>query len=215
MRQCDGDSKLKCRKRQEEVVTVKKREVKPFIEKDKRELIVKLSFLTGVSIQTIGEDLLQYAIDSDFAIFQSQYFKYNIKIKKLQFPAQDNPPPLPANNKDVERISFRIGSGIYEYAHSLSYALGITVPKVIARMIHFSMNSTDFLNDYVLGYLSRQIGEERKELLISLMGDLNGRAQKNHTVAALLFCIADEMKEVDNSMPDSVNTFVSQWTAAQ
>lgn len=194
--------------------TVKKEEVKPFIDANKKLIIDKLSHLTGVSIKAIGEDLCKHAIDSDFAIKLAPHFKRSIKIKNLQFPALDNPIPIPkTHDKEMKRISLMLSKPIYEYAHSLSYAIDLKVPKVIARMIEFSMDDEIFFNKYVLEYLSKKMDPDRKQLLKSILNDINGILDRNYTIAALLFYIADERKEIDVSIEDSVEDFASQWTA--
>lgn len=193
---------------------MKKREVKPFVDVKKKEIIAKLSFLTGLSIKSISEDLCNHAIDSDFAIHLAPHFKRSIKIKNLQFPAQKNPVPLiKTQTEEIERMSLMLSEPIYEYAHSLSYATGLSVPKVVASMIEFSMNDGTYFNKYVTEYLSRKIDPERKQMLKSILNDINGNFEENYTIAALLFHIADELKEIDKSLEKSVEGFVSQWTA--
>lgn len=191
---------------------MKKREVKPFVDVKKKDVIVKLSFLTGLSIKAISEDLCNHAIDSDFAIRLAPHFKRSIKIKKLQFAAQENPLPISKPQvEEIERISLMLSEPIYEYAYSLSYATGISVPKVVAAMIEFSMNDIKFFNDYVSKYLSQKIDPERKKVLQSIMEDINNNFENDYSIAALLFYIADEIKEIDQSIEGSLKEVVSRW----
>lgn len=192
---------------------MKRYEVKPFIEKEKKDIVVKLSFLTGYSIKAIGEDLCKHAINTDFAFYLAPYFKRSIRIKNIQMTASETPKKFPKNNKIVERVSLMVSEEVYEYAYSLSYAVGISLSKVIALMIEYSMNDADFFDDYVLNYLNEKIDPERKELLNSIIQDINRRIDREQPIATLLFHIADEYKEADESIEKAVGEFVSRWTA--
>lgn len=189
--------------------------IKPYIDVDKKEVIVKLNFLTGLTIKKICNDLLDHAVMSNYAMFLTQHFKRSVTINKLQFPAQSDPVPFPEPSKDTTRVTLSIDSKIHEYANSLYYATDVSVPKIIASMINYSINDSNFFDYYVTEYLSHKIDDERKLLLRSILKDINGDLDRNENIATLLFYIADEVKDFDESIEEGVEKFVSRWTAVQ
>lgn len=194
---------------------MKKYEVKPFVEVHQKEIITKISFLTRLSIKAIGNDLCNHAVNSDIAIQLAPYFKRNIKIKNKEFSAQPNPLTLPKNHdKELERISLMLDEPIYEYAYSLYYATGITVPKITAMMIDYSMNDVDFFNSYVGSFVSTKVSPERKNLMMSILNEINGKFEDEYSMADLLFYISDEVKEFDGSIVSGIEEVVSRWTVS-
>lgn len=189
--------------------------IKPYIDVDKKEILVKLNFLTGLTIKEICADLLDHAVSSNYAMFITHHFKRSVTINKLQFPAQNPHIPFPDNKKEITRITINVSDRVYEYANSLYYATDISIPKILAAMITYSMNDDDYFNKYITEYLSRKIDDERKRLLLSILKDVNQRTENEHNIASLIFYIADEFKEIDESLEDSVDKVASQWTVTK
>lgn len=186
--------------------------IKPYVDVDKKEILVKLNFLTGLTIKEICNDLLDHAVKSNYAIYITHHFKRSVTINKLQFPAQVKPVPFPENKKEITRLTLNIDDRIYEYANSLYYATDISIPKILASMITYSMNDENFFNKYITEYLSHKIDYERKRLLKSILEDVNKQTEDNHTIAALIFYIADEFKEIDEGIEECIERVTSQWT---
>lgn len=186
--------------------------LKPYVEPVNKEIIVKLSFLSGLTIKDICNDLLNHAIKTNCAMFLTKYFKRGVMINKLQFPAQSNPVPFPDLPKDAARITLTIDNKTYEYANNLHYATDVSVPRIIAAMINFSMKDTNFFNKYMTEYLFEKMEEERKKLLLSILKEINDPEEENESVASLIFYIADNEKEIDEGIGEAVEKFTSQWT---
>ena len=189
--------------------------IKPYVDVDKKEILVKLNFLTGLTIKEICADLLEYAVNSNYAMFITRHFKRAVTINKPQFPAQNPHIPFPENKKDITRITINVKDRVYEYANSLYYATDITIPKLLAAMITYSMNDDEFFNKYITEYLSKKIDEERKRLLLSILKDVNQKTDDEHNIASLIFYIADEFKEIDEGLEKSVERVASSWTVAK
>lgn len=186
--------------------------LKPYVEPVNKEIIVKLSFLSGLTIKDICNDLLNHAIKTNCAMFLTKHFKRGVMINKLQFPAQSKPVPFPDLPKDAARITLTIDNKTYEYANNLHYATDVSVPRIIATMINFSMKDTNFFNKYMTKYLFEKMEKDRKKLLLSILKDINDPEEENESVASLIFYIADNEKEIDEGIGEAVEKFTSQWT---
>lgn len=189
--------------------------IKPYIEVDKKEIISKLNFLTGLTMKDICNDLLNHAVKSNYAMFLTPHFKRSVTINRLQFPAQNSPIPLPELKNELTRITLIVDEKIHEYANNLYYATDVSVPKILASMINYSLGDHKFFERYVMDYLSNKIGDERKKLLKSILRDINKEAEDHHHIGNLLFCIADELSEDGETIEDSIENVVSQWTVAK
>lgn len=188
--------------------------IKPYIEVEKKEVIMKLNFLTGLTIKEICKDLLNHAVKANYAIYLTQHFKRSVTINKIQFPANEDHVPFPENTKEVTRITINVEPQIYEYANSLHYATEVTIPKILASMITFSMNDGEFFNKYITEYMSNKIDDERKRLLKSILKDVNEETEDDHNIVSLIFYIADEFKELDESIQEGVDKLASLRTVS-
>lgn len=186
--------------------------VKPYINVKQKETISKLNFLTGLPIKDICNDLMEHAVKSNYAIFLTQHFKRGVIINKLQFPAKNDPVPFPEVKGETTRITLKVNNRIHEYANSLYYATDVSVPKILASMINYSINDNKFFNDYVSKYLTEKIGEDRKKLLKSVMDDVNGVTECDENISSLLFYIVETEKEIDEGLGEAVEKFASRWT---
>lgn len=186
--------------------------VKPYISTKQKETILKLNFLTGLPIKDICNDLMEHAVKSNYAIFLTKHFKRAVMIDKLQFPAKSDPVPFPEVKGETTRITLNVNNRIHEYANSLYYATDVSVPKILASMINYSINDNKFFNDYVSKYLTEKIGEERKKLLKSVMDDVNRVTECDENISSLLFYIVETEKEIDEGLGEAVEKFASRWT---
>lgn len=186
--------------------------IKPYIDVKQKEKIVKLNFLSGLTIKDICNDLLEHAVKSNYAMFLTPHFKRNVTINKLQYPAQNSPEPFPEITGELTRITLMVDNKIHEYANSLYYATDASVPKVLASMLNYSINDSKFFNKYVTEYLSEKIGDGRKKLLKSILKDINKDLESDENIGTLLFYITDKEKELDEGIGEGVENFVSRWT---
>lgn len=186
--------------------------VKPYVEVKQKETLLKLNFLTGLPIKDICNDLMEHAVSSNYAMFLTQHFKRGVIINKLQFPAKNDPVPFPEAKGETTRITLKVNNRIHEYANSLYYATDVSVPKILASMINYSIKDNKFFNEYVSHHLTEKIGEERKRLLKSVMNDINKETECDENISSLVFYIIEMEKEIDEGIGEAVEKFASQWT---
>lgn len=185
--------------------------VKPYISVEQKGTISELSFLTGLPIKVICDDLMEHAVDSNYAFFLTQHFKRGVIINKVQFPAKNDPVPFPENKGELTRITLRINNKIHEYANSLYYATDISVPKILASMINYSLNDNKFFNEYVSNHLTNKVSDEHKKMLQSVLGSLNEGTERDQNMGTLIFYIMENKKDIDEGLGEAVEKFASQW----
>ena len=189
-----------------------KHDVKPFIEVEMKDLIYKLSFITGYSVNSICEDLCTHAIKMGVGKELSVHFRREIKLDGVVFPSLKNPKKFERNTNNIERISLKLSSFIYEYANSLSFAIGSSISKVVAYFLERSMMDYDFLDHYTTNFLSEKMDDNRKDIMKKIISDVNKdylpEDPKEHSITSLLIYIIDEYKQPSQSVEESLKNFI-------
>lgn len=191
---------------------MEKRDVKPFVNTAIKDIITKISFLTGHSVKKIGEDLCKHAVDKNVGKELKNHFKRSIEINGVNFEGLKGPEKFERKPGEIERLSLTVDNEIYEYAYKLSYAIGCSVAKVFAYFIESSMDDIAFLDSYIINVLSKNIAPGRKELLRKIIKDINeNHSTKANTVSALLLYIVDHYKQPGEKLDNTLESFVSGW----
>jgi len=184
---------------------MKKKDVKPFIESRTKETIYKISFITGYSVKSICEDFCIRVLRRKEATAKelSPYFKRSINVSGVDYDG-GNKKLFGRNTRTTERVSIQLNQEIHEYAYTLSYAVGCSVAKIISYCIEKCMNDYEFLEKYVTGYLIKKMDEERKNLMLGMLGKANDELDEEHNITALLLAVLDDYKEADESFENAL-----------
>lgn len=193
---------------------MKKKDVQPFISSTTKEVIYKLSFISGSSVKKICDDLCSRALRRKELINGLQpYFKREIIIGGVLY--QPNPTPLDQYRPDekLERITVKVSAQAYEFAYNLAHALNWSLAKVISFCIEHSMSDYDFLEFYTTNILNNKMDDKRKEALLTMMNDSNrdNDLKVELSVASILLAIIDDFKWADESLSDSVGRIAENW----
>lgn len=180
---------------------MKKRGVKPFIETEIKDTIHKVSFVTGCSIKSICEDLCSHAFKSGLGSELSTYFKRDLYVDGKSYKGNENGSKFNVYTKDVERISMTINDTDYEYAYNLAYAMECSVAKIVAYALCKSMQDFEFLNTYIEQILSKSVSEERKDVLLDVVKNVNSaNFEEEYSITSLLLYIADEYRRLSDGI---------------
>jgi len=192
---------------------MQKKDVQPFISVSTKDVIYKLSFITGHSVKQICQDLCVHTLRNKKKLGEelSPFLKREIKIGDALYAASKNPLKHYPITENVERVTVKISINSYEFAYSLAHALRWSVAKVVAYCIERSMKDFDYLNFYITKYLDSKMDENRKKMIELVMRDINKETEEEHSVASLLLGIVDELKEVDQNVTDAVSQVVENW----
>lgn len=192
---------------------MEKRDVKPFIDVEMKDIIYKFNFITGYSVTSICEDLCKQAIKTGVGKELSAYFRREIKLDDVVYPGLKKPMKFERKATNVERISLKLSSNIYEYAYSLSFAIGCSIAKVVAYFLERSMNDFEFLNQYTTEFLTERMNDERKDFMKKVICEVNNDYlsddPEEYSIASLLLFIVDEYKKPDESIDKVLIDFVT------
>lgn len=188
---------------------MKKREVKPFINTVTKDAIQKLSFVTSISIKSIGNDLYKNSIRNGLVSELSSYFKRDIVIDGKVYKGSPDVEKFDPYSTEIERISISLNSSDYEYVSNLAFALDCSVSKVVSYCIEKSMGDYDFLNVYIKHFLSKKVDENKVETLMSIIQKFNnGNNDVDYNATSLLFYIIDEFRNVNIGIENILNEVV-------
>lgn len=192
---------------------MQKKDIQPFISNSTKDVIYKLSFITGYSVKQIGEDLCTHTLRNKQKLGKGlfPYLKRSIKLGETLYEPSNTPIKQYPLTENLERVSIKISPLSYEFAYSLAYALGWSAAKVVAYCIEQSMKDFDFLNFYITKYLESKMEDNRKEMIGLIMREINKELDEEHSVAALMLGIVDELKAADQNVTEAVSHVVENW----
>jgi len=192
---------------------MQKKDVQPFIKTSTKDVIYKLSFITGYSVKQICEDLCVHTLRNKKKLAEqlSPYIKRNIKIENDVYTPNEKPLKHYPISGDLERVTIKLNLNSLDFAHSLAHSLGWSTAKVVAYCIKQSMNDFEYLNFYVMKFLEKKMDENRKEMINQIMKDINNELGEEHIVVSLLIGIVDDLKVTDLSFSDSLGHIVENW----
>lgn len=195
----------------------KKRDIKPFISSKLKDSIYRLSYITNTPVKDVCEKVCKTAIKNKKVIEElSNYFHKNIRINSTFYMGNSGNPKI--HNKKVtvksERISVRLNKELYEFLHSLSYALDCSVAEVASILLEHGMNDITFISSYVNEHL-HDINDKDKEELQKILDYINQGLEEEIGLASLLSYIVDEFKQPLKTIREAVNDFIEYWKSPQ
>ncbi|MEG0450598.1 MAG: hypothetical protein RR595_12140, partial [Lysinibacillus sp.] len=138
-----------------------KREVKPFVDARTKSAIEKLSYITGESVNKIGESLCTNATSNMDIIEEiSQYFKRDLRIHDKTYVGNKSAKVISHRQPDKERISVLLNQQLHEFVYTLSYAIGCSVGKAAALCVEKSIADTHYLNHFIQNYIEKILNDK-------------------------------------------------------
>lgn len=189
-----------------------KRDIKPFISVETKNIVDKIAFLTGLSIKKICTDLCMHAVMTHAEEDLVPYFKREIKLNGKMYEGLNKPRKFERKSGEIERVTLTFDESMHEYLSTLAFAIGTSTAKVVAYCIERSMSDTSFKTNYVAQCLISKINENRLQLLNEIMLDINhNHLESNYSMASLLMYIVDEIKEPHQTIDTVIENVVSTW----
>lgn len=195
----------------------KKKSINPTVSCELRDCIYQLAFIVDEPIKNVIETLLINGSQRKSSMDRiSANFIRDVRIgstlymgdsERVNFNRQNN-------TGSTTRISTRISQDFYRNLEGIAYAMGCSVSKACALLLHATLKDAEFLNEFVEEYIKKNITPDRIEALKGIMKDLNASNPRGEKVswAALLSYLVDEVKVGAESLQDTVTGFViSRW----
>lgn len=178
-----------------------KRDVKPFIDVDVKDIIYRFSHVTSHSVKDILEDLCMNAIKNGIGEDLSPYFKRGIQVDGVIYQGSKNAIEFTYQSKNIERVSMQLNPTAYDYVYNLSYAMECSVAKIVSFTIEKSIGDFKFMERYAKQFLNKLVDDKRKEQLLKVVKEVNRiNDQEEYTLMSLLLYIADEYKRFDDGV---------------
>lgn len=175
-----------------------KRDVRPFVDSVTRDTLYKLSFVSGVSVKKLCEDMCNNAIKNGLSVELSPYFRREIQIDGAIYKGNRDADSFEYQSRNIERISFKLTPSAFDYVYELSKAMECSIAKVVGYAVEKSMSDYKFLDRYIKQFLSKKVDDDRMNILLGIVKTVNdGSVKEDYNVASLLLYIADEYRRLD------------------
>lgn len=194
----------------------KKRDVMATIHAEFKEMIYRLSHITDISVMNTVETMLLHAMRSKRILSDlSPSFVRNIKIDNVLYVGHENAErfkPTPIANPNYVRVKTRLKQNDYHMLATIAYGLDVRPSRACAILIHESMHSQYFLDNYIKKHISENITDSQLIELKRIMEYVNRDENYNLSWADLLNYIMREVQEPVANMKEKVNTFIiNHW----
>lgn len=188
----------------------KKREVKPYITVDLKDMIYRLSYITSTPVKDICEFMCIYLIHDPKAINAlSTHFKRDIRLNKtLYFGSLDNHSINKRLNTPTERVTVRFKQMDYEFISILSYALDCSASRVVAVLLEIALTDIKVVNIYIKQHLYEHVTSGQMKELRNILKHLNRESDENSSWATLLSIVADEVTTPITRIKDAIGEFL-------
>ena len=204
-----GDRKRKIR-------SDKKRDVKPTISVDLRELIYRISYITSTPVKDVAEEICKHGITSQKVVeLLSAKFRRSVMIGNTMYIGDLGrvSSQRDQSEEERERISIRFKQGDYEDITTLAFGLDVTPSRAVALLLDVGIRNNDFINNYFEKYVSDQLDERRTAELKDVLGYLNENNPYKEEISwvMLLSFLAGEVRESATTMKETISLYIKKW----
>lgn len=193
----------------------KKRDVKPRVHAELKDMIYRLASITDVSVIELSERLIRYA-GNDKRILSdlSSYFVRSININNVLYVGHLKAPRIGKSPTGINyvQIKTRLNENIYFRTAEIALALDVTTTRCAAILINEAFHNEIFMDSYVKEFLSGHITDHQLRQLRLIIDYVNRDENYNVSWATLLSYIMNEVKEPIVEVKEKVNNFiVNHW----
>lgn len=191
----------------------KKREVKPVIKIELKDMIYRLSYITHTPAKDICEFMCIYAIKNKENIeYLSKHFKRDIRLGQTLYRGFiENTSIEKRLSGQSERVTVRFKQIDYELIAILGYALDCSASRSTAVLLERALYDMKAINAYIKQHLNEQLTPNQMKELRNILKNTNGYSDSNSSWATLLSVVADEVTTPINRIKDAVVEFISTY----
>lgn len=173
----------------------KKKEVKPLIPIDLKDTIYRLSYITHTPVKDVSEKLCIAVIKDPRLISDlSQHFIRDIRIQSTIYIGNVSNPRISKRlDGDKERVTIKFIMKDYNIIYDLGYALDCRPARVVALLLEIALKDIKIVNQYIKDHLESEVSQSQMKELRNIMRYINTVNNSNHSWAALLSQIVDEV----------------------
>lgn len=188
----------------------KKRDVKPTLKLDLKDVIYRLSHITYTPVKDVCPKLCMMVIKDRQTIENlSQYFKRDLLFDNTMFRGHVSNDTIQKRiNVPGERVTIRFSHSEYSAIALLAFALDCTVSRATAILLEISMSQICFVNEYVKEYLRHELSESQLREFKEILRYVNKNGESHHSWFSLLAHVVDEVGSPVNRIKEAISSFI-------
>jgi len=188
----------------------KKRDVKPTLKLDLKDVIYRLSHITYTPVKDVCPTLCMMVIKDRQTIENlSQYFKRDLLFDNTMFRGHVSNETIQKRiNVPGERVTIRFSQSEYSAIALLAFALDCTVSRATAILLEISMSQILFVNEYVKEYLRHELSESQLREFKEILRYVNSNGVSHHSWFSLLAHVVDEVGSPVNRIKEAISSFI-------
>jgi len=193
----------------------RKKDIKPTIPLQLREVIYSLSYITNTPVKDVAERVCRYGLNSKKVIeYLSQFFRRDYMAGSILYVGDLDNPSL--QGRKIEggkgRITIRFRLHDSEAINRLAFALDVTPSKATYILLDASVRNSNFINKYLQTYVKDNLDENRMRELKKIMAFINKNNPYDEHISwgALIMYLFDELKHGSGAFVDKVSEWVDK-----
>lgn len=194
----------------------KKREIKPTVPIQLKDIIYRISYVIDTPVKDIVEEICVRGLESRHIITKlSSNFKRNARFQNTVFIGHLENRSLQRMEKGIitGRVTSRFKQPNYENLVTLAFALDVTPTRAASLLLEATIKNGDIMNGYLQKHLSKKLDYNRMAELRKIIHYINDHSNREEKVSwlALLSYIYSELKSNAASFADTINDFIDKW----
>ncbi|WP_100618269.1 hypothetical protein [Bacillus cereus] len=207
---------MKIEEKKRKVRSDKKKDIKPTININTREVICRLSYITTAPIKDVGEFVCELGLTSkDVIDALANHFRRDVVVDSTCYVGNLERASLQREkiNGQSYRITIRFRQETYEKITALAYALDVTPSKATALLLNISLKNSYIINEYIKNQLQADLDNNRlKELkkIIKFINE-NNPCDEEFSWAELMVYLFDEVKDSTKCMKQTIIDWINKY----
>jgi len=190
----------------------KKREVKPLIPVDAKEVIFRLSHITHTPLKDVGEFLTVFMLqDKDALTDLSEHFKRSVGIDNTLYNGNINARTIDKRLRvPSDLVAIRFKRIDFERICVLAFALDCTPTRATAVLLEQATRDIKAVNEYVYINMKHELTDGQMNELRKVLSYVNRYNNNSHSWMSLLSSIVGDIRPATKKLYELVNEFLKQ-----
>lgn len=192
----------------------KKRDVKPTIQMDLKDILYRISYITYTPVKDVCQQMAMLVLHDRKTIEElSEYFKRDLIMGNTMFVGNITNKTMEKRPKvRGERVTIRFTQKEFESVALLSYALDCTPSRTVAILLDLSLKSVRFVNAYIKRYLTEELNDSQMRELQAILRYVNKVGESYFSWASLLEHVLSEVGSPVSRIKETVSEFIDmKW----
>ena len=188
----------------------KKREVKPYLSLDLKDMVYRLSYITSTPVKDVCEFMCVKVISEKKSIDRiAMFFKRDIRLDMVTYRGSMETPAInKRGNGTKERVTVRFKQEDFDLISILSYALDCTASRAVSFILETALRDMEIVNAYVKMYLNEQLTPDQMKDLRNLLRNMNSYVDDNHSWLSLMLVVMDEVSTPIKRTKEAIGEFL-------